>query len=89
MKSTDGGANWCDLADVDKVKSESGENHTFTEVYFSDVQHGLGLGIDRYLSKTVDGGRGWKRIQASIKFHSADLEKGLFLAKEGLFHFIG
>jgi hypothetical protein len=63
-KTTDGGKTWCDLFDPETLWRPDpkyvGPTQMFHSIHFTDVNYGLGLGYDRRVYETVDGGATWQ-----------------------------
>jgi photosystem II stability/assembly factor-like uncharacterized protein len=56
LRTTNGGQTWIELQPCDQTRP--------VVVHFSSQDRGYGLGSDRFLYKTTDGGKQWNRIGA-------------------------
>jgi photosystem II stability/assembly factor-like uncharacterized protein len=85
-KSTDGGQTWCDLLAPDAVKFDYYEKY-FRTIHFCDSLHGLGLGANRLLYETTDGGKTWNKAmdRKADDMFFLDNRTGWLVSKEGLF----
>lgn len=87
-KSVDGGRSWCDLLHAGKVAFEDLGREGFIKLHFVTPQEGWGLGVDRFVYETKDGGKSWNRLTSEIKFDSMfflNHKHGLLVSKQGLF----
>jgi len=85
-RSIDGGRTWCDLLAPNAVKFDYYEKY-FKKIHFTDSLHGLGLGANRLLYETRDGGKTWNKAvdaQADDMFF-LDNQTGWLVSKVGLF----
>lgn len=88
VKSEDGGTTWCDLLQPGVVQFEENGPRYFAFLNFVSAEHGWGLGRDKRLYETKDGGISWTRVTSSITFDSAvfpDRSYGLLVSKAGVF----
>lgn len=71
-RSTDGGQTWCDLFDPENLWRPDpgyvGPTRQFDSIHFRDANYGVGLGFDRLMYETVDGGATWKREGTLVRF---------------------
>jgi photosystem II stability/assembly factor-like uncharacterized protein len=72
IKSENGGLDWCDLIDPGTVDFETiaGSPTFFKQIRFDGPEHGWGLGSDRFLYETKNGGKQWTRVTSKIRFAS-------------------
>ena len=63
-KTTDGGKTWCDLFEPETLwrfdPKYVGPTQMFDSIHFTDANYGLGLGYDRRVYQTFDGGAKWQ-----------------------------
>lgn len=88
VKSVDGGRSWCDLLHPGRVAFSQGGHEYFTSLHFDTPQHGWGLGWDRFVYETTDGGANWKRVTSDVTVESmffAKRNEGLVVSNEGVF----
>jgi photosystem II stability/assembly factor-like uncharacterized protein len=90
LKSQDSGRSWCDFIEPRQVQFESGTNEPeyFTDLYFETENRGWGLGWDRFLYQTKDGGRNWTKVTSEVRFESMSFwhnGNGILLSKAGIF----
>ena len=88
VKSVDGGQSWCDLLEAGKIAFEDSGREGFIKLHFVNPQQGWGLGVDRFVYETEDGGKSWNRLTSDFKFDSMfflNYTYGLVVSKQGLF----
>jgi photosystem II stability/assembly factor-like uncharacterized protein len=90
IKTVDGGRTWCDSVHPGAVAFEegSGRPQFFTKMHFDSSTNGWGLGWDRFLYETKDGGLTWSRIETDMRFFDfAFLSAGraLLISEKGIY----
>ena len=58
---------------------------------FEDSSHGWGLGWDRFLYETKDGGKTWSRVTSELRFDDMTLSGRrdvLLISEEGIYRII-
>jgi len=91
LKSVDGGRTWCDLVVPGRIQfePESNKPQYFTNLHFESSGHGWGLGWDRFLYETRDGGTNWTRVTSEVRFDSMAFPNkvnGFLVSEAGVFH---
>ena len=88
-KSTDGGKTWCDLFDPETLWRPDpkyvGPTPQFDSIHFRDANYGVGLGFDRLVYETVDGGAKWQREGTLVSFETvvfSDSTSGWAISRE-------
>jgi photosystem II stability/assembly factor-like uncharacterized protein len=73
-KTTDGGQTWCDLFDPENFWRPDpkyvGPAPQFGSIHFRDANYGVGVGFDRLIYETVDGGATWKQEGTLVGFET-------------------
>jgi len=85
-KSLDGGKTWCDLVTAGAIKFNHYDAY-FKEIAFVDANHGIGLGANRLVYETTDGGKTWSQT-LNTQFDDMDMvDKNTvwLISKLGLF----
>ena len=88
VRSVDGGHTWCDLLPPGGVAFYEAGHKYFMNLHFENPEHGWGLGWDRFLYETKDGGLSWTRITSQLTFDSMfflNLRSGLLVSKTSIF----
>ncbi len=90
VKTGDGGRNWCDLIGPGTVQfeSEAGSPTYFEQLHLENPPHGWGLGSDRFLYETKDGGTQWSRVTSELRFDSMAFpgdQVGILVSDTGIF----
>ncbi len=88
-KSTDGGKTWCDLFDPETLWRPDpryvGPAPQFDSIHFRDANYGVGVGFDRLMYETVDGGAKWQQEGTLVGFETvvfADSSNGWAISKD-------
>lgn len=66
LKTTDGGATWCDIFPKPEKRLRPNPNDALEEIEFSDALHGWGLSASARLRYTDDGGENWRQVEGPI-----------------------
>jgi photosystem II stability/assembly factor-like uncharacterized protein len=69
VKSEDGGRHWCDMVQPGQIAFESKGHKLLASMHFDSAEHGWGLGSDRHLYETRDGGKTWTRVSGDLSFN--------------------
>ena len=73
-KSTDGGNNWCGIAELPSLASPDECTTTspgkFHDITFKDASYGIALDCAGAMFETRDGGASWQKLEAGLRFHS-------------------
>lgn len=88
LRSTDGGISWCDLVEARKIQFEEGAYKYFTALHFVNAERGWGLGSDRFLYETSDGGKQWTRVSSEVRIdsmHFPNQTEGFLTSSAGVF----
>lgn len=91
IKSKDGGRAWCDFVEPGQIGFEEVGYRYMKEMDFEDISHGWGLGWDRFLYETKDGGRSWSRVTSELRFDGMSLNgrgEGLLISEKGIYRLI-
>lgn len=71
-RSSDGGKTWCDLFEPETLwpydRNYVGPWRQFHAIHFRDANYGIGLGNDKLVYETLDGGATWRPEGTDVTF---------------------
>jgi len=88
LQSSDYGVSWCDLVLPGTIGFAGPGPRYFQKLQFLDARNGYGLGSDRFLYQSRDGGKSWQRTSDDLTFDSVffiNAEFGIAVSSQGIF----